>query len=146
MTLYKALLCRLSRALLDWRGTSAIEFGLVSPMLVVAVVGLADLSNMAYGYANMQAAVRAGIHYSMSGGTDADAAKTIADSAWSRKPQGGTLNTSRTCKCATVNWDCSLFCPDATRPEMYMTVTANGTFGGNFYSMNKTITETVRLR
>jgi Flp pilus assembly protein TadG len=146
MSMHRALLGRLARHPLDSRGTSAIEFAIVAPMLVVAVIGLADISSMAYGATNMQSAVRAGMHYAMTGGTDETIAKDIAMNAWTKKPNGGTMNSSKVCKCAGIGWDCETFCPDATRPEMYITVTASGTFGGNFYSMNKTTTETVRVR
>ena len=145
MTMRKTLR-RLAWLKRDSRGTSAIEFALVAPMLVAAVVGLADISNMAYGATNMQSAVRSGIHYAMSGGTDEAVARTIADNAWTRKPNGGSMTSSKVCKCAGIGWDCETFCPDFVRPEMYITVTATGAFGGNFYTMNKTTSETVRVR
>ena len=147
MSIRTALLRRLVRAKRDASGTSAIEFAIVAPMLIAAVVGLADISSAAYGASNMQTAVRAGIHYAMSGGTDADIALQIADAAWTRKPGGATLTTSKSCTCATVTWNCDTFCPDVTRPEMYITVTATADFTGHFYSMGeKTTTETVRVR
>jgi Flp pilus assembly protein TadG len=147
MRMQTALLSRLARAKRDAKGTSAIEFAIIAPMLIAAVIGLGDISTSAYGASNMQTAVRAGIHYAMSGGTDADLAQEIADDAWTRKPDGGVVTSAKSCKCATLDWDCETFCPDVTRPEMYITVTATATFTGNFYSMGeKTTTETVRVR
>jgi len=130
----------------DKRGTSAVEFALIAPVLAGVVVALADVNNMSMGATNMQAAVRAGAQYAMAGGTDPTAAESTADAAWTRKPGGGTIDASRVCKCAGVAQDCNTVCSDNQWPELYMTVTATGHFGGNFYSMDKTITETVRVR
>jgi len=146
MNMHKTIQRRLTRFQRDSRGTSAIEFALIAPMLLAALVGLTDVSNIAFGSSNMQTAVRAGIHYAMAGGTDASIAQSQANSAWTRKPAGGVVTAQRVCKCAFVTWDCDTFCPDLARPEMYMTVTATGSLGGNFYSMNQTSTETVRVR
>ena len=131
----------------DKRGTSAIEFALIAPVLCGVVVALADVNAMGMGAANMQTAVRAGAQYAMSGGTDAVTAQSKADAAWTRKPAGGTISASRACKCAATAQDCSTPCASTNQwPEMYMTVTATGHFGGNFYSMDKTITQTVRVQ
>ena len=147
MTMHKTLQWRLARFQRDARGTSAIEFALIAPMLVAVVIGLADVSNMGYGSSNMQSAVRAGIHYAMAGGTDETVAQTVADASWTRKPADGVVTTSKVCKCAgAVVGDCEALCPDNSRPEMYITVTATGTLGGNFYDMTQTSTETVRVR
>jgi Flp pilus assembly protein TadG len=116
-------------------------------MLLAALVGLADVTNIAYGSSNMQSAVRAGIHYAMAGGTDETVALSQADAAWSRKPGDGVVTSAKVCKCAgTVVGNCDAPCPDNSRPEIYMTVTATATLGGHWYSMNQTSTETVRVR
>jgi Flp pilus assembly protein TadG len=146
MNLHRSFQRRLKQFQRDSRGTSAVEFAIIAPMLLAALVGLADVNDIAIGSSNMQTAVRAGIHYAISGGTDAAVAQSQANAAWSKKPAGGNVTATKVCKCATVNWDCDLFCPDLARPEMYITVTATGTFGGHFYSRAQTSTETVRVR
>ena len=131
----------------DKRGTSAVEFALIAPVLAGIVVALADVNAMSMGATNMQTAVRAGAQYAMAGGTAPTTAQSKADSAWTRKPAGGTIGASRVCKCAGSAQDCNTPCSSTNQwPEMYMTVTATGHFGGNFYSMDKTITETVRVQ
>jgi Flp pilus assembly protein TadG len=146
MNLRKIIQRHFGRFQRDPEGTSAIEFALIAPMLLAALVGLADVTTIAYGSSNMQSAVRAGIHYAMAGGTDATVAQSQADAAWTKKPSGGAVTASRVCKCATVTWDCDTICPDLARPEMYMTVTATASLGGNFYSLAQTSSETVRVR
>ena len=128
-------------------GTSAIEFALIAPLLAVIVVSMADVTDIAFGSSNMQLAVRAGIQYAMAGGTDEAVAQTHADTAWTDKPGDESVISAKLCKCAgTVVGDCEAFCADNSRPEMYLTVTATGTLGGNFYSVAQTSTETVRVR
>jgi Flp pilus assembly protein TadG len=136
---------RLFRA--DSRGTSAVEFSFIAPMLIIIVVSLADVNALSYGSSNMQSAVRAGMHYAMAGGTDDTVAKTHAENAWTKKPGDGVLTSSKVCKCAgAVVGDCEAFCADNSRPEIYITVTATGTVGGDLYSFVQTASETVRVR
>jgi hypothetical protein len=92
----------------------------------------------------MQTAVRAGVQYAIAGGTDTTEAEKRADAGWTRKPTGGTITAARECKCETANWDCRTPCD--TKLQEFMTVTAKATLGGFVYSMNKTTTETVRIR
>ena len=146
MNLHQTIQRRLARFQRDSRGTSAIEFALIAPMLAVVVVAISDVSNLGYGSSNMQSAVRAGVHYAMAGGTDATVAQSQANAAWTRKPGDGVVTTQKVCKCAGVTWDCDTFCLDLARPEMHITVTATGTVGGDLYSMTQTSTETVRVR
>ena len=131
----------------DSRGTSAVEFAFIAPMLIIIAVSLADANALSYESSNMQSAVRAGIHYAMAGGTDDTVAKSHAETAWTMKPGDGVLTSSKVCKCAdAVVGDCETFCPDGTRPEIYITVTATGTVGGDLYSTMQTASETVRVR
>ncbi len=130
----------------DTRGTSAIEFAIIAPLLIGIVVAIGDVTNISYGASNMQSAVRAGIQYALKGGTDAPTAQSQADSAWTMKPSGATIAASKACKCAGLSVDCALPCPDLTSPQMFMTVTATASFGGNYIRISKTATETVRVR
>ena len=147
MNIHTSIHRRLARFQRDARGTSAIEFAIIAPLLMAALVGLADVSSIAYGSSNMQTAVRAGIHYAMAGGTDETVAQSQANAAWTRKPADGVVTSGKVCKCAgLVVGDCDAFCPSLLRPEIYITVTATGSLGGNFYSMTQTSSETVRVR
>jgi Flp pilus assembly protein TadG len=135
------LLTLLSR---DRSGTSAIEFALVAPLLVAATIGMADISTMAYDAANMQTATRAGVQYAIAGGADETEARKRAEAAWTRKPSGATISAARVCKCAAVSSDCSTPC--ASKPEVFMTVSATATLGGYVYRTKKTVIETVRIQ
>ena len=131
----------------NWRdtsGTSAVEFGLIAPILILLTIALYDLNDMSYRTSNMQTAIRAGIQYTMNGGEDLEQARAIADSAWSRKPDDGVLNASETCKCAGNTQACNSTC--GVTMNKWITITASGTIGGNYYSTFQTKTETVRIR
>ena len=130
----------------DTRGTSAIEFALISPVLIACVVALSDVNNVQFQAANMQTGVRAGIQYALKGGTDSAIMQTQANNAWTNKPSGGTLTATKVCRCAGVAHACDTLCADFTPSQIYMTVTANATLGGNYISIAKTATETVRVR
>ena len=130
----------------DTRGTSAVEFAIIAPLLIGIVVAIGDVTNISYGASNMQSAVRAGIQYALKGGTDAPTAQSQADAAWTLKPSGATIAASKACTCAGLATDCALLCPSLARPNMYMTVTATASFGGNYIRISKTATETVRVR
>lgn len=139
----KALFHRLK----NWRdtsGTSAIEFGLIAPILILMTIALYDLNDMSYRTSNMQTAIRAGIQYTMNGGEDLDQAKTIVNGAWSRKPADGSVNAFATCKCAGNTQACNTTCGQTM--NKWITITATGTIGGNYYSTFQTKTETVRIK
>jgi|SRR5258706_11494697 len=138
---------RLGRKLLRGeQGMAAVEFALIAPVLVTMVLTLVDVSTMAVGTTNMQAAVRATLQYLINGNTDTTAAQTQGNNAWVSKPTGATLNATQACKCAGAAHDCAAACADNTIPLMYFTVTATATLGGSIVSQSKTVTQTVRVR
>src|SRR5258705_6620099 len=114
----------------DTSGTSAIEFAIISPVLIACVVALSDVNSVQFQAANMQTAVRAGIQYALKGGTDAPTMQTQADAAWTNKPSGGTLTATKVCQCAGVAHACDTLCADNSQALIYMTATATATIGG----------------
>jgi Flp pilus assembly protein TadG len=131
----------------NWRdtsGTSAIEFGLIAPVLLLLTIALYDLNDMAYRTSNMQTAIRAGIQYAMNGGEDLDQTETIVNGAWSRKPADGVVDATATCKCAGNTQACNSTCGQTM--NKWITITATGTIGGNYYSEFQTKTETIRIK
>ena len=128
----------------DTSGTSAIEFGLISPILILMCIALYDINDMSYRTSNMQTAVRAGVQYAMNGGEDLDQAKAIVNGAWSRKPADGVVNASASCKCAGNTQACNSTC--GVTMNKWITIAATGTIGGNYYSTFQTKTETIRIK
>lgn len=131
----------------NWRdasGTSAIEFGLIAPILLLLTIALYDINDMSYRTSNMQTAIRAGIQYTMNGGEDLTKAETVVNSAWTRKPADGNVVASASCKCAGNTQACNSTC--GVTMNKWVTITATGTIGGNYYSKVQTEAETVRIR
>ena len=73
------------------KGTAAIEFALVLPILAAIAVTLPDVGNIAAGDINMQSAVRASAQYAMNGGSNMATAQAIGLSSWASRPAGATL-------------------------------------------------------
>jgi hypothetical protein len=130
----------------DRHGTSAVEFALVGPIFVVAIIPLADVAEFAVGVSEMQTAVRSSIQYAMNGGSDMSLAQTQGMTAWPNKPAGGALNAVRACFCSGLSNACNTSCANGDPPEEYVTVTALATFTGHTFSTQKTISQKVRIR
>jgi Flp pilus assembly protein TadG len=127
-------------------GVSAIEFGLIVPVLATIVLGLTDVAAISTGVGEMQTAARAAIQYAMNGGTDMTAAQTRGTNAWQSKPSDGTLTASSACYCGSSTSDCQTVCSDKTYPKKLVTVTASGTYGTNFMTKKETVSEVLRIR
>ncbi len=127
-------------------GVSAIEFGLILPVLATVVLGLTDIATITTGVGEMQTAVRAAIQYGMDAGTDMSVAQTQGTNAWQSEPSDGSLTATSACYCGSSGSDCHTVCSDSTVPKKFITVTASGTYGSNMIRQKKTVTETVRVR
>ena len=132
-----------------WRGTkgsAALEFGLILPILSAIVITIADVTSIAVGTGEMQTGVRAAVQYLMNGGTNTTTAQTMATNAWNNEPAGGTVTVTEACYCSGVSHSCSTLCSDNTSPQAFYSVTASATLGGSVISQNQTITQTVRTK
>jgi len=127
-------------------GTSAVEFALIAPALASMVLGISQVSEVLIGSAHMQTAARASIQYALNGGTDLTTAQNVGLQAWADKPANATLAASEYCTCHGVTAVCTQTCSDGDVPKQYVSATATGTLGGTVYTVNKTLTETARIR
>lgn len=134
----------LKRLLGDRRGTAAIEFALVLPVLAGVVVGLPDVTNVAVGAINMDGAVRAGIQYAMNGGTNSSSIRTFASRNWVSEPHGGNVTASVACFCDGVVLTCGQPCTGTT--SSFVTVAASATVGGTMFSMPLSKSQKVRIQ
>ncbi len=127
-------------------GVSAIEFGLIAPILAAIVLGLANIATIATGVGEMQTAVRAAVQYAMNGGTDMTVAQTQGTNAWQSEPSDGSFTATSACFCGTTGSDCQTVCSDNTVPKKFITVTASGSYGTGVLKKSETVTEQVRVR
>ncbi|HEY2032642.1 MAG TPA: hypothetical protein VGH02_03020 [Rhizomicrobium sp.] len=144
------ILRQIARALVGFHrangGTSAVEFGLVLPLLAVAAVSISDASTISTQSSAMQSAVRASIQYAMNGGGDTSVAQQTGVQAWNNKPSDGTLLVSQSCVCGGAAGTCGTVCADGTVPSSYVTAVATGKVGGDVLSWHNTVTESVRVQ
>jgi Flp pilus assembly protein TadG len=136
----------ITRFLGGTEGTAAIEFAFVAPVLIAAVLALSDVAAIAMGAANMQAAVHAGIQYVIDGGSDTTVARNQTLQAWTSMPAHGAVTVQSYCLCGATANVCTAPCADGDVPASYMQVSATAPLGGTTFSINKTTTETVRVR
>ena len=125
-----ALLLPLHRFARDERGVSAVEFGLIAPILAVLVLGVAELGHVTYQRTDMHSAIRSGSQYVLNGGRDLDVARDIVVRSWSSMPEDGEVEATRFCLCASSVHACNTPCSDDSVPEAYIQLQASATLGG----------------
>lgn len=121
----------LTRYLKDRRGGSTVEFAVIVPILAGVLTWGLDSWLETSRKQDMHAAVQAGVHYYMGGGSDDTAAQTVVQNAWPNMPSGGTVTISRACTCAGASTSCSTLCAaTALAPEIQITVAAQSQWTG----------------
>jgi Flp pilus assembly protein TadG len=130
------------------RGTAAIEFAMILPVLSALIIPLVDVANFAIGVSQMYTTNRSVIQYAMNDANNADmsAARNLGLASWSGRPADGTLSAVMACQCSALAHDCNTPCPDNNPPQSFVTVTSSATFTGNVFSMHKSVTSEVRVR
>ncbi len=130
----------------DTSGASAVEFGLTVPVLLICLLGVVDLGNVVYQRGDLEAALRSGIQYFMSGGTDLAEAEAIVDAAWTHRPEGAVVVAEKFCLCGTTVSICTQLCGDDTYPVSYQRLTVNVTFEGIITEDTYEASQSVRVR
>jgi len=130
----------------DRKGTSAVEFALLAPVLAFAMVAAADLANMAFERSDMLGAVRSGTQYFMAGGTDLERARTIVESSWTSMPDNALIEVTRECECGGAPAQCNLLCADQSVPYSYAIIEVKANIGGIFVDVYHEAGDKVRVR
>lgn len=138
---------RFTRALKDDRGVAAVEFALILPVLsALIILGLNGWLHINQ-VSQMRSAIQAGSRYYQGGGADDVAAGQLALQAWNHAPANAAVNPVRSCTCGGVGASCSSLCAGNALPNVYVTLTATGTFSGMWGgSQALSETGTVRVR
>lgn len=142
----KALFTALRTFAFDTRGVSAVEFGLIAPVLAVLVVGVAELGHVTYQRTDMHSAIRSGSQYVLNGGRDLDVARDIVERSWSSMPDDGLVETSRFCLCGASAHACNTPCSDNSVPEAFIQLRATATLGGITFDYGHAADDAVRIR
>jgi Flp pilus assembly pilin Flp len=130
----------------DQRGVSAVEFGLIAPILAMLVLGVAELGHVTYQRTDMHSAVRSGAQYVLNGGRDVDIAQEIVERSWSSMPDDGEVEATRFCLCGASQHACNTPCSDNSVPEAFIQLRATATLGGIAYNYGHSADDAVRIR
>ena len=106
------------------KGAVAVEFALVAPLFVMAIVMTAELGLAAYDKMKLTAGVRSASQYVLQGGTDQTVVSTIIEDSAGFKP---TTNVSYYCTCSnapTTAVACTTTCNTSEFLRRHTSITA----------------------
>lgn len=130
----------------DKGGNSAVEFAVIAPAMLAAMVGVTDLGYTVYQRGDLEAAMRSGAQYFMNGGKSIDTAVSIVDSAWTYRPDGAVVQSDQFCMCGTTVSVCNRLCADRSYPVSYRRITASVVFSGLISETQYQTSQAVRVR
>jgi len=118
------LLGRLRRLRGDQRGSVVVEFALITPVMILALIALADYGLMVYQNTQLSEAASAGTRFAMSeDNEDDDAGIEAAVRATLPASLGATVVINRECRCPTGGTvDCASECSGEVVPGRYLEV------------------------
>lgn len=115
----------------DSSGASAIEFALVAPVLITAVLFMVDIGLAVSTRMELNRDVRAGAQAAMSLNNDTSAIQAIA-LASSGSPEGTTVNVAGSCACGSTVSACQSLCGNGTAPSVFIAISAIKPYDGLF--------------
>ncbi len=118
-------------------GVAVVEFGLVAPVIILALLSMIDVGRAIHQRLALGAALQTGAQLAMSdpGAEAVRAAVEMADTATAPSASRGPLSisVSRTCTCASdtgVSVDCAATCPGSRPTEIAYSLRAESTMAG----------------
>lgn len=117
----------LRRFLRSCGASVVVEFALITPVMLFALIGLADYGLMVYQNTQLSEAANAGVRYAMTDeNQDDDAGIEAAVLAVLPDSVDGTVTITRECRCPTGGAvDCDSECSDEITPGRYLEVVVN---------------------
>jgi len=128
------------------RGASAVEFGLIAPVLAIALLGIAEVGQIVYQRTDMHGALRSGGQYVLNGGRDLAVAREMVVRSWTGMPEDALVEATRTCFCSTVEHACNTPCAGGGVPEAYINLSAHATLGGIVVDYGDAADDAIRIR
>ncbi|MGD9966854.1 MAG: TadE/TadG family type IV pilus assembly protein [Hyphomonadaceae bacterium] len=141
-----SLLARLFDFARQRSGASAVEFGLIAPVLAIALLGIAETGQIVYQRTDMHGALRSGGQYVLNGGRDLAVAREIVVRSWTAMPEDAVVEATRACLCGNVPHACSSPCGGGSVPEAYITLHASATLGGVVVDYGDSADDAIRIR
>ena len=128
------------------RGASAVEFGLIAPLIAVTLLSIAEIGQIVYQRTDMHGALRSGGQYVLNGGRDLDAAREIIVRSWTAMPEDAVVEATRYCLCSNVAHACNSPCASGSVPEAYISLRAHATLGGIVVEYGNSADDAIRIR
>ena len=128
------------------RGTAAVEFAFIGPMLAVLLLGISDVGWLALQRSDMHSAVRAGTQYFMAGGKSVAEAERIVLASWAHAPAEASIAIVDFCRCGEQEHACTAPCPDGSVPDAFTRVVVTAPVEGIFGREQKIYSDTIRVR
>ncbi|MBL4615597.1 MAG: pilus assembly protein [Magnetovibrio sp.] len=133
--LYKYKITRVDRVMIGkmlkafcghTRGAAAVEMALISPVVLVIILGIIDFGFLVHNSMQVSSATRSGIQFIMENPTSYSAnAATVVQSATNLPSASVSVTTSEGCRClgSAASVDCSTDTCSGKTPPKYVTVT-----------------------
>jgi Flp pilus assembly protein TadG len=123
---------RLRAAVRDTRGAAAIEFGIMVPLLTLAVVSVIDIGLAVYRKMQVENAAQAGAQYAIARGFDSTGVSSAVTSATNSTAITASPQPVQFCGCPTSSGvssvSCGTVCAGGAQAGTYARVSAQATY------------------
>lgn len=116
----------------DQSGSSAIEFALLAPLLLILSLGLIDGWSLASFMLDMRATVSSAAGLYLQGAGNDALVKELALDAWQNKPADADLSIERSMICSEGTIDEEQMCDGERAPQIHISITASATWNPPF--------------
>ncbi len=116
----------------DLSGSVAVEFALMTPVLTIALIALADYGMMVHKNTQLSEAASAGIRFALIEGNaenDSGIEAAVRATLFDANDDNATVTITRECRCPTgAAVTCSFECGSDVRPGRYLEVVVNTSY------------------
>lgn len=128
-------------------GTAAVEFALITPVLLIIIMGLVDFGLAMFKKMELTGAVRSGAQLAMMDSSNTTVIKDAVVDASGNSITSSDVSTTSFCECADESTVvCGETCGDGSSNRTFMTITASQSFSGLFLTSAISITGTITVR
>lgn len=125
-------------------GVSAVEFAIITPVLLVIILGMVDSGRAIFNKMELVSAVRSGAQYALGDSSDTSAIGQAVVASTNLSITTGDVTVTEFCECDGSSMTCGGGCGGTSRK--FMTVSASMTFDAFFIpDFNMGGTATVRI-
>ena len=155
LSLPRPFLPRLRRAAAARRGTAAMEFGLIAPILIAVMLAVVDIGGAIQQNIRLEAAARSALGYAHLYSDNTNAIRNYVISALNGWNDVTVENVTMTCACGTTannvttwgnNVACPATCTSGEEQRRMIAINVSRSYNGIIYLQNRTLRGDVQLR